>query len=161
MTIPNKILVSGYQDEYSKGGMYEKITDDNELVAGRVAARGTAAHQFKIWETGEVAVGVFDKQISEPGQRADGKYDENYAKDTDSVDVLMGTGLVCNFCLNDGATITVGDLLMAETATGKLVAYAFGGVAIAVALESSSPSGADNDAFKARLLIDRQVDAAA
>jgi len=160
MTIPNKILVSGYQDDYEKGGNYEKLSADNELVAGRVAARGTAVYQFKIWETGEIAVGVFDKQISEPGLDATYKYDENYAQDGKSVDVLMGTGLVVNACLNDGATITIGDLLMAETATGKLVAYAFGGVACAVALETDSPSGADNDAFKVRFLIDRQVDAA-
>ena len=162
MTIPNKILIAGYQDEYIKGGNYEKTSTDNELVAGRIASRGTAAYQFKIWATGADAIGIFDKQISDPGMNSSNKYDENYAHDGNSVDVLIPAddSMIVYACLKVGETISVDDYLSVETGTGKLIAYAFGLIPVARAMEAASPSGSDKDDFKVRLLSNRQIDAA-
>ena len=62
MTIPNNIIVSGKPDQYDQGGRYEQTAAANELVAGRMAMKGTADDQWKLATVGAKAQGVFDKQ---------------------------------------------------------------------------------------------------
>jgi len=149
----NKILVSGKPDEYEKGGTYEKLSATHEFVAGRIGARGSAAGELKLFETGDVPICVFDKQVADMGRAANGDYDDDYATHDGSVDALFGD-FVFKGTLKDGEVIIEDDLLEAETITGKLVKCVYG-IPCAMATEASSPSGADNDEFLCRFLPNR------
>lgn len=155
MTIPNNIILSGKPDQYDQGGRYEQTAAANELVAGRIAIKGTADDQWKLGTSGAAGQGVFDKQKYEPGLDGDGKYNENYAQNGKSVDVIKPGDCVMYGCLTDGETIAKGAILQIGAA-GKLVALSTG-VPVAKAEASSSPSGADDDAFPFKFLEAREA----
>ncbi|MHA1440257.1 MAG: hypothetical protein ACTSPK_00145 [Candidatus Heimdallarchaeota archaeon] len=150
MTIPANIIYAGVPKPLPKGCLYEKTTDDDELVAGRVLIKGTTDTQLKLHAgTTGVPIAIADKQTGNLGYNATtGKYDANFCHDGEPINNFAWGSFIWYACLADGQTITMGDKLCA-IALGKLSAHVIATVMCAIAMESASPSGADKDDFLA------------
>lgn len=151
---PDAILKEGNWSPVTRITMYEKTTDDYELVAGRGASQGTAAYQAKIFVSAAMPIGVFAKQPGFEGKASAtaSAYNDNYCIDGGFCKVNMPeNNALMKGCLKDGQTISVGDKLMFEAATGKLIALATtGSYWIGTAEVASSPSGSDNNGMTYR-----------
>lgn len=152
MTVPSSIVVEGFGYYERKAVLYEKTSSDSELVSGRIASKGTADSQAKLYTAGATPIGVFDKQLGKGGYSAvtlgQVTYNDNYAVNGGSVRILSHGPFVFHGCLDDGQSVTKGDRLQPESTTGKLQKQV-AGMCVAIALETSAPSGADDDDFLA------------
>lgn len=123
--------------------VYEKTTDNSELVAGRVGKRGTADKQVKLYTAGTKPVCWFDIQRKHQGLDSNSYEDSDYAYEAKPVDTKVGGDFVVEGLLLSGQTVTLGDEVMGTT-LGKVVLRGNGAVwdpAVGIALETVTASG--------------------
>lgn len=151
MTIPNKIIYAGKDYPFDHNVNYEKTTNDNEVVAGRVLSFGTAVTQLSLKLANKPAVAVGKMQHHRPGQDSNDKYDSTYARDGKAIDHAAWGPFLFKGCLNQGNSVAQGDPLQGEDGTGKLDKMSTGHL-VAVAMETSNASSADDDDFLAMFM---------
>lgn len=142
----NSVIKSGTPFPPRTHSKYEKTSSDYEYVAGRIASKGTADYQYKLYVADSRPAGVFDKQPGNEGRAsATGNYNDNYCLDTKDCNVKELGVFTFKGLLKDGNAATKYNLLDAEAGTGKLVVHVAGRIPVAIAMESVTASGADAD----------------
>jgi len=148
--MPPKTIVKGGFGYYDTNSdlEYEKVSSDSELVAGRIASYGASTSYARLYKAGQRVIGVFDKQFTRGGYSgisgAQITYSDDYLPDGEHARILVYGPFKFYGCLKDGETVTKGDPLGVEADTGKVIAWVSGPL-VAVSLQDSSPSSADND----------------
>jgi len=99
--------------------LYEKTTDDTEVVAQLGASKGTADHQFKIYVSG-IPAGVFDFQYLHPGRDSSDNYDKTRAVTAQPVNIYTEGDFVFEGTLDNGQSIVKGEPVQFESGTGKI-----------------------------------------
>jgi len=150
MPIPAKILRSGFAHPlYDDPCQYEKTTDNDEVVAGRVLMRGTTDYQLKLNSGTGVPIAVADRQVGNKGYNTTtSKYDDTMCHDGEDCDHFAYGSFVFSGCLLDGEVGSLGGKFFA-TALGKLAVQTTGKIACAIGMETITPSGADKDDYPA------------
>lgn len=128
--------------------LYEKTTDDLEVVVGKVGKKGTAAYQVKLCGAADVPTCIFDKQ--RPGPLVNEKPSTNHAKDGEPVTVI-GKCSLAYFILGESQTIVVGNSLDVDV-LGTTVIHAAGTI-VARAAEDKSTGVGENAPILAWNLI--------
>lgn len=110
-----------------------------EYVAGTIGMRNSADQSVKWWATGNKATCVILDARYHPGLDSDGVQNSDYAVNAKPIRVAVGGFFKYMAAVKTGMTIVRGDLLVPETATGKLIKLGTSGQSgpiVAVALES-------------------------
>jgi len=93
-----------------------------ERIAGSIGCRGTAERQVKWWYTARKATCVIIKAYPHgAGVDAAGLVNEEFAKSGSPIQVAVGGHFKYRANVKTGMTLTRGDLLVPETATGLLI----------------------------------------